>query len=68
MERVLQPEKLDGIFLRHGKLQYQRELMFSSLVNVMSLVVCGINPSVNAASKAKATELNKGEIGVVQQT
>jgi hypothetical protein len=53
MERVLQPEKLDGIFSRHGKLQYQRELMFSSLVNVMSLVVCGINPSVNAACKAK---------------
>jgi IS4 transposase len=58
MEWVLQPEKLDRIFARHGKLQYQRELMFSSLVNVMSLVVCGIHPSVNAAYKAKATELN----------
>jgi hypothetical protein len=58
MEWVLQPEKLDKIFARHGKLQYQRELMFSNLVNVMSLVVCGIHPSVNAAYKAKATELN----------
>jgi IS4 transposase len=58
MERVLEPEKLDGIFARHGKNQYQRELMFSSLVNVMSLVVCGISPSVNAASKTKARELN----------
>jgi Transposase DDE domain len=58
MEWVLQPEKLDRIFARHGKLQYQRELMFSSLVNVMSLVVCGIHPSVNAAYKATATELN----------
>jgi hypothetical protein len=58
MERVLQPEKLDGICARHGKLQYQRELMFSSLVNMMSLVVCGIHPLVNAASKTKATELN----------
>ena len=58
MERVLQPEKLDRIFARYEKLQYQRELMFSSLVNVTSLVVCGIHPSVNAAYKAKATELN----------
>lgn len=58
MERVLQPEKLDRIFAQYGKLQYQRELMFSNLVNVMSLVVCGIHPSVNAAYKAKATELN----------
>jgi Transposase DDE domain len=58
MEWGLQPEKLDKIFARHGKVQYQRELMFSNLVNVMSLVVCGIHPSVNAAYKAKATELN----------
>ena len=54
MERVLQPEKIDEIFARHGKLQYQRELMFSSLVNMMSLVVCGIHRSVNAAYQAKA--------------
>ncbi|MBD2535903.1 IS4/IS5 family transposase, partial [Nostoc flagelliforme FACHB-838] len=58
MERILQPERLDEIFSRHAKLQYQRELMFSSLVNLMNLVVCGIHPSVNAAYIAKAEELN----------
>lgn len=58
MERILQPERLDEIFSRHAKLQYQRELMFSSLVNLMNLVVCGIHPSVNAAYIAKAQELN----------
>ncbi len=58
MERILQPERLDEIFSRHAKLQYQREVMFSSLVNLMNLVVCGIHPSVNAAYKAKAQELN----------
>jgi hypothetical protein len=68
MERVLQPEKLDGIFARHGKLQYQRELMFSSLVNMMSLVVCGIHPSVNAAYKTKATELRPPEQLAPKQT
>jgi hypothetical protein len=58
MERILAPSKIDEIFARHAESQYQRELMFSSIVNVMSLVVCGIHPSVNAAYKAKAEELN----------
>jgi Transposase DDE domain len=58
MERILQPEKLDEIFARHGKLQYHRELLFSDLVNLMSLVVCGIHPSVNAAYKAQAQAVN----------
>lgn len=58
MERILQPERLDEIWKRHAKLQYQRELMFSSLVNLMNLVVCGIHPSVNAAYIASSQELN----------
>lgn len=58
MERILPAERLDEIFSRHAKLQYQREVMFSSLVNLMNLVVCGIHPYVNAAYKAKAQELN----------
>jgi hypothetical protein len=33
-------------------------LLFSSLVNLLSLVVCGIHPSVNAAYKAEAEALN----------
>lgn len=35
-----------------------RELLFSSQVDLMSLVVCGIQPSVNAAYRAKASELS----------
>ncbi|NEQ82831.1 MAG: hypothetical protein F6K26_22100 [Moorea sp. SIO2I5] len=35
-----------------------RELLFSSQVDLMSLVVCGIQPSVNAADRAKASELS----------
>jgi IS4 transposase len=58
MERLFRPARLDEIFAEHSKLQYERELLFSSLVNLLSLVVCGIHPSVNAAYKAKAETLN----------
>jgi Transposase DDE domain len=58
MERIFHPERLDAIFATHSRVQYERELLFSSLVNLLSLVVCGIHPSVNAAYKAKAVNLN----------
>lgn len=58
MERVFRPEQLDEIFETHAKVQYTRELLFSTLVNLMSFVVCGIYPSVSAAYKAKAKEMN----------
>ena len=58
MERIFRPQRLDELFEIHAKQQYTRELLFSTLVNLLSLVVCGIQPSVNAAYKAKANELN----------
>lgn len=58
LEHVFRPKRLDQIFETHAKVQYQRELLFSSLVNLLSLVVCGIQPSVNAAYRKKAVELN----------
>jgi hypothetical protein len=64
MERVLNTEQLDSIFENHAKSQYTRELLFSSIVDLMSLVVCGIYPSVNAAYRAKASELNVSRTAV----
>ena len=58
MESVFNPERIDAIFDHHAQVQYTRELLFSDVVNVLSLVVCGIHPSVNAAYKAKAEDLN----------
>jgi hypothetical protein len=58
MERVLATEAMERIFAENAKVQYTRELLFSSVVELMSLVVCGIYPSVNAAYRAKAQELN----------
>lgn len=58
MEKVFRPERLDEVFKQHAEVQYTRELLFSDLVSLLSLVVCGIHPSINAAYKAKANELN----------
>ena len=57
MERVFEPSALDELFETHAVKQYTRELLFSNLVNLMSLVVSGIHPSVSAAYKALEKDL-----------
>lgn len=39
LERVLAPERLDELFEQTAKTGYTRELLFSTVVNMMSLVV-----------------------------
>jgi IS4 transposase len=51
MERIFAPDLLDQLFEETAEQQYQRELLFSSVVGLMSLVVCGMYPSLNAAYK-----------------
>jgi hypothetical protein len=64
MERVFAPEQINRIFEDNASVQYTRELLFSSVVDLMSLVVCGIHPSINAAYRAKAQELNVSRTAV----
>jgi IS4 transposase len=59
LERLLDAPRLDDLFARTAERQYTRELMFSSLVQMMSEVVLGVHPSVHAAYKA-----NKEALGV----
>ncbi|MBD3886679.1 hypothetical protein IFO70_34025 [Phormidium tenue FACHB-886] len=66
MEHLFRPQRINEIFETHAKVQYTRELLFSSLVNLLSLVVCGIHPSVSAAYKAKAETLNVSR-GILHQ-
>jgi len=58
LERVLHSESLDALFDRTAEYQYTRELLFSSVFEMMSQVVCGIQPSVHAAYQASAPELS----------
>jgi hypothetical protein len=59
MERVLNPERLDELFDQTAEVQYTRNLLFSSVFNIMSRVVCGHHRSVNDSFLA-----SKEEIGV----
>jgi hypothetical protein len=53
LEQSLPAKEIDELFEQQAQRQYQRELLFSTVVNLMSLVVCGISPSLNAAYQAK---------------
>jgi Transposase DDE domain. len=59
MERALATPSLNALFEKTAQRQYTRELLFSTTVDVMALVVCRVRPSVNAAYQAR-----KEEIGV----
>ena len=59
MERVLDPQQLDNWFETTADQQYTKELLFSTVFDIMSQVVRGSHPSVHAAYQAK-----KEDIGV----
>ena len=59
LERLLDASRIDALFARTAQQQYTRELLFSSLVQLMSEVVLGVHPTVHAAYQA-----NKETIGV----
>jgi Transposase DDE domain len=59
LERLLDAPRLDALFARTAERQYTRELLFSSLIQLMSEVVLGVHPTVHAAYQA-----NKAAIGV----
>ncbi|MEH2437584.1 MAG: transposase [Nostoc sp.] len=58
MSHIFAPERMDRLFTKHAQVQYQQDLLFSSQVDLMSLVVCGVQKSVHAAYKARAANLS----------
>ena len=57
LERVLSPEKLNGWFERTAVEQYTRELLFSTVFELMNLVVVKTFPSVHAAYQESAEQI-----------
>jgi IS4 transposase len=51
LERIFAPDALDEWFEQAAEKQYTRDLLFSTVVGLMSLVVMGTYPSVSAAYK-----------------
>ena len=52
LQRALDPAWIDELFEQERETQYTRELLFSTTVEIMSLVAVGLRPSVHAAAKA----------------
>ena len=58
MENLLRPERVDQIFADHAQQQYQKQLLFSQLVALMSAVATRTHASVHASYLAVQNELN----------
>jgi hypothetical protein len=63
-ERILQPERLDAWFEGLDTPRYTRDLLFSSVFDLMSQVVCGSQKSVNAAYQAAKDEVGTSIVSV----
>jgi len=57
LENIFAPDKLDRVFETAAKRQYTRELLFSTTVDLMSLIVCRVHPSVGAAYTARKKQI-----------
>ena len=77
LQRAIGPEWVDQVFEDHSKTQYTRELMFSTVIELMSLVALGTRPSLHAAAQkmkenlpvsltALYDKVNRGEPAVVR--
>jgi hypothetical protein len=56
-EHALPADAVDALFAEHADRQYTRELLFSQLVDLMGLVVCRVQPSLNAAIRKREADL-----------
>ena len=57
LQRILNPQHIDHLFTQHARHQYTNELLFSSLVELMSRVVLRQEPSVHAAYRKLENQL-----------
>ena len=53
MENIFAPEKLNAVFQQAAKVQYERELLFSTVVDLTSQVVCRLSQSTRMAYLAQ---------------
>lgn len=51
LEQAIAAEWVDQVFEEHRQRQYPRELLFSTIIQLMSLVSLGLRPSLHAAAR-----------------
>jgi IS4 transposase len=57
LERALPTPWIDEVFDEHRQRQYPRELLFSTVVELMTLVTLGLRPSLHAAARQMNEQL-----------
>ena len=57
IEHATSDKFLDGIFAENAERQVSSELLFSTVVKLMTLVACRVRPSINAAYQKNAMEI-----------
>lgn len=57
MQHALSAQTVDELFEKTADTQYTRELTFSTMVDLMSSVVCGGRPNIHAAYQERAGEM-----------
>ena len=64
LENLFNADKINALFARTAEVQYTREWLFSSVVDLMGQVVLGVQPSVHAAYQAQAAQLGVSDQAV----
>jgi|SRR5277367_3978345 len=64
LENCLSAEILDDLFEEYRRCQYMRTLLFSTIVQLLSVVVCKVYPSMNAAVVAMHERLNVSDTSI----
>jgi hypothetical protein len=67
LENLFNAERIDALFARTAEVQYTREWLFSSVVDLMGQVVLGVQPSVHAAYQAQAAQLGISDQAIYDQ-
>lgn len=57
LQRAISADWVDQVFEDHSKTQYTRELLFSTVVELTSLVALGMRPSLHAAAQKMKEKL-----------
>ena len=55
LEHALPSEWIDAVFEEHRQRQYSRELLFSTVIELVTLVSLGLRPSLHAAARSLET-------------
>jgi hypothetical protein len=64
MEYCLRPERIDWVFENAAARQYNKDLLFSTVFEVMTETVCSVQPTVRAAYQARRPQIGPSTVAL----